>query len=115
MRGVFDKAKLVQSLRLAAVFARDMGAVVKLNLSSDGVQISANTAQVGDEKTRLTGEVSGEELEVAFNSRYLLDALGHLDGSQVSFEIKSNLSPGVFRSVGDESLLTMVMPVRQQG
>ena len=115
VRGIFDKAKLVQSLRLAAVFARDIGAVVKLGVNDSGMEISANTVQLGDERTRLDGEVSGEPIEVAFNSRYLLDVLGHLGGAQVSFEIKSNLSPGVFRSVGDESLLTLVMPVRQQG
>jgi DNA polymerase-3 subunit beta len=115
VRGVFDKDRLVQSLRLAAVFAKDLGAVVKLDLSTERLEISANTAQLGDEKTRLEGDISGEKLDVAFNSRYLLDALAHLRGNQVSFEIKSNLSPGVFRSVGDESLLTLVMPVRQQG
>lgn len=114
VRGVFDKAKLTQSLRLAAVFARDLGAVVKFGISSDGLEINANTAQLGDEKARVDGEISGDSLEVAFNSRYLLDVLGHLKGAQVSFEIKSNLSPGAFKSIGDESLLTLVMPVRQQ-
>jgi DNA polymerase III subunit beta len=114
VRGVFDRARLIQSLRLASVFARDRGAVVKFHFSDNGLEISANTAQLGDEKARLDGEVSGGALEVAFNSRYLLDVLGHLGGNQVSFEIKSNLSPGVFRSIGDESLLTLVMPVRQQ-
>lgn len=115
VRGVFAKDKLVQSLRLAAIFARDIGSAVKLTINSDGLEISANTAQLGDEKARVEGEVSGEGFDVAFNSRYLLDTLGHLDGNQVSFEIKASMSPGVFRSVGDDRFYSLVMPLRQQG
>lgn len=114
VRGLFGREELTQAMRLAVVFARDIGNVVKLRISPDGLELSANTAQVGDEKTQLPGAVEGEEVEVAFNSRYLLDALGHLSSSQVSFEIKSNLSPGVWRAVGDDSLLVLVMPVRLQ-
>lgn len=113
-RGIFSREELTQAVRLAAVFARDLGSVIKFKISPAGLELTANTSQVGDERTTLTGEISGEEVSVAFNSRYLLDALGHLGGSQVSFEIKSNLAPGVWRSVGDESLLVLVMPVRVQ-
>lgn len=114
-RGIFSKDELVQAVRLATVFARDLGNIVRLKLSPTGLELSANTAQVGDERTEVAGEVEGEEISVAFNSRYLLDALARFQKSQISFEIKSNLSPGVFKAVGDDSLTVLVMPVRLQG
>lgn len=114
LRGLFDRAALTQAIRLASVFARDIGNIVKLRFDKSGVELSANTAQVGDEKTQVHGEIEGDEVEVAFNSRYLLDALTRGESAQVSFEIKSAASPGVFRPVGDDSLLVLVMPVRLQ-
>lgn len=114
-RGLFAKDDLVQAVRLATVFARDLGNIVRLKLAPTGLELSANTAQVGDERTEVPGDISGEEISVAFNSRYLLDALSRFQPSQVSLEIKSNLSPGVFRAVGDDSLTVLVMPVRLQG
>jgi len=114
VRGVFLREELTQAVRLTSVFARDIGSIVKVKIGGSGLELSANTSQIGDERTTISGEVSGEEVNVAFNSRYLLDALGHLGKTQVSFEIKSNLSPGVFRGVGDESLQVLIMPVRVQ-
>ena len=114
VRGVFEKDQLIQSLRLAGVFAKDLGAIVKMSISSSGLELSANTVQLGDEKTTIHGEIEGSEVNVAFNSRYLLDALGHLSSNQVSFEIKSNSSPGVLKAIGREDLLLLVMPVRVQ-
>lgn len=113
-RGIFAKDDLVQALRLASVFARDLGSIVRVKLAGDGMELSANTLQVGDEKTQLSGDIEGDEIIVAFNSRYLLDALSRFQKSQISFESKGPLSPGVFRGVGDETLMVLVMPVRMQ-
>jgi DNA polymerase-3 subunit beta len=114
VRGIFAKDELLLAIRQAAVFARDIGSIIKLKLDREGVELSANTAQVGDEKTRIPGTVEGGTVTIAFNSRYLIDALTHLNKSQVSFETKSNLSPGVLRAIGDETVTTLVMPVRLQ-
>lgn len=114
VRGIFAKDELVQAVRLAAVFARDIGNIVRLRLDPSGLELAANTAQVGDERTQVTGQIEGEETTVAFNSRYLLDALSHFNKSQVNFESKGSLSPGVLKGVGDDSLTVLVMPVRLQ-
>jgi DNA polymerase-3 subunit beta len=114
-RGIFGKDELVQALRLTSVFARDLGSIVRLSLSKGTLELSANTAQVGDEKSQVKGDIEGEEMAVAFNSRYLLDAISRFQKNQISFESKGALSPGVFRGVGDETLLVLVMPVRLQG
>lgn len=114
-RGIFGREELVQAVRLASIFSRDIGNIVKFSVSPAGLELAASTAQLGEEKTKLTGQIEGEEVVVAFNSRYLLDALTHFEASQVSFEIKSALAPGVWQAVGDDSLLVLVMPVRMQG
>ncbi len=113
-RGLFTKEDLTQAVRLATVFARDLGNIVKLKMDASGLELSANTAQIGDEKTSIAGTVEGEELNIAFNSRYLLDALSHFDKSQISFEAKGSLAPGVLKAVGDDSLTVLVMGVRLQ-
>jgi DNA polymerase-3 subunit beta len=56
--------------------------------------------------------VEGQATAIAFNSRFVSDALGSLTASEVAMELGGPLAPGVVRIVGDESYLHVVMPLR---
>jgi DNA polymerase III subunit beta len=49
---------------------------------------------------------------MGFNSRYLLDALSAVEKDPVIFEFKDGLSPGVIKSVEDDSYCCVIMPMR---
>jgi DNA polymerase-3 subunit beta len=55
--------------------------------------------------------VDGEAAKIAFNFRYLVDALSVLGQSQVSLEITTASSPGVLRPVGNDKYVYVVMPM----
>ena len=57
-------------------------------------------------------KTTGEENEIAFNARYLLEFFSAIDGEEVSFEMTGPLNPGVFRVAGDSSYLHLIMPIR---
>jgi len=59
-------------------------------------------------------KVSGENLEIAFNSRYLLEMLTVIGKESLTLELSGPLSPAVFRPAGDDSFLHIIMPVRVQ-
>jgi DNA polymerase-3 subunit beta len=74
--------------------------------------VSATAAEVGDNTSRVDASVEGPATAIAFNSRFVADALGSLVASEVALELGGPLAPGVVRIVGDDSYLHVVMPLR---
>ena len=76
------------------------------------LRLTASSQELGEAEEVLPGDFAGEELTIGFNSRYILDALGPMEGDRVAVELKDALSPGVFRSAADEDHLCVIMPMR---
>ncbi len=111
---ILPKEEFLSAIKTAAIFAREAANIVRIGILKDGVKVSANAPQVGENETFLGAKVEGEETEIAFNSRFLLDYLGIVSQEEISFEMNGPLSPGAFRPVGDETFLHIIMPVKVQ-
>ncbi len=108
-----DTEEFLKAVRLAAVFARDSASIVKLHLGEEGpLTLSANTAEVGENKTKVEAKIEGQALEIAFNSKYLTDVLSNLQSEEVVFEASGSLNPGVFKPAESPNYLHLIMPVR---
>ena len=75
------------------------------------ITISANAAEVGDNKTQLDCVVDGEAGQIALNVRFLMDVLNVMDTPQVALETKTPGSPGVIKPVGEEGHVHVIMPM----
>ena len=73
--------------------------------------ISARAEEIGTNEGELDGLVDGEEAKIAFNGRYLTDVLDVIGTDRVAIETASPSSPGVFRPVGDDTFVHVVMPM----
>jgi len=109
-----DKESLLRGVRSAAIFAKDSANIVKFKIEKDGLKIGANAPQVGENEVGIEGKKTGDDGEIAFNCRYLLEMLMAVDGERIILETGGALSPGVFRILGDEDFLHIIMPVRVQ-
>ncbi len=109
-----DVAELTRGVRVAAIFAREAANVVRFQVDKKGLEIMANTAQVGRNIARLEAKVTGPSSKIAFNSRYLLDLLGVVESERINLEMTGSLNPGVFTLTNDKSYLHIIMPVRVQ-
>ena len=113
-RGVVSVQDFLRTTRTAAIFARDGSGIVRLHLqpgSPGSVQVMARAEEVGENTAELDAQVEGEEAKIAFSSKYLLDVLGVLRQDEVALEVTTPSSPGVFRPVGSESYVHVVMPM----
>lgn len=109
-----DIIELTRAVRVAAIFARESANIVRFRIEKKGLEITANTAQIGSNKVQIEAKASGEGGKIAFNSRYLLDLLGVIEGEQINLEMSGPLNPGIFTLTGDKSFLHIIMPVRVQ-
>jgi DNA polymerase III subunit beta len=105
-------AELAQTVRAVGLFARDLANVIRLRVTPESLVLSAMTNEVGDSRAELSATVEGPEIQIAYNARYLLDALTVLDNELVELRFDGQLSPGVVRAPGSDSYQYIIMPVR---
>jgi DNA polymerase III subunit beta len=113
-RAILDREELLRAVRPAALIAHESANIVKLGVGLDGdaaITVSAN-AEVGDHVGRVEASVEGDGTTIAFNARFLADVLTNVDAAQFALELNGPLSPGVFKPVGDERYVHVVMPLR---
>lgn len=114
-----NKGELVRVIKIASIFARESGNIIKIKLDDQGQKpsliVSSTTAQVGSSQSKVDVELKGKGGEIAFNFRYLLEALSVIGGEEVSFEMNESLNPGRLTSEeAKESYFHIIMPVRLQ-
>jgi DNA polymerase-3 subunit beta len=113
-RAVLDREELLRAVRPAALIAHESANIVKLQIGAEGepgITVSAS-AEVGDHVGQVEAAVEGDGTTIAFNARYLADVLTNVAAEQFALELNGPLSPGVFKPVGDDHYIHVVMPVR---
>lgn len=110
----FNRQDLLKAVKICAIFARQSTNIIKLAFKKDQVTISANAESVGDNVVNIQGKLIGEENEIAFNARYLLEILGAVSEDDMVFEMIGPLNSGVFKIKDNSSFLHLIMPVRVQ-
>lgn len=113
-RAVLDREELLRAVRPAALIAHESANIVKLGVGLDGdgaITVSAN-AEVGDHVGRVEAAIEGDGTTIAFNARFLADVLTNVDAEQFALELNGPLSPGVFKPIGDDRYVHVVMPLR---
>jgi DNA polymerase-3 subunit beta len=113
-RAILDREELLRAVRPAALIAHESANIVKLQIGADGepgITVSAS-AEVGDHVGQVEATVEGDGTTIAFNARYLADVLTNVNADQFALELNGPLSPGVFKPLGDDHYIHVVMPVR---
>jgi DNA polymerase-3 subunit beta len=116
-RTVLETADLAKAVKLASYFASSSQNVVKLTMEPGGelgpgrLVISSNAAEVGDNTGELDGMVNGEGGQIALNVKYLAELLGAVKAAQIALETQSPQSPGVFKPVGQDGYVHIIMPM----
>lgn len=117
-RAVLNTADFIKACRQANIFARHSKDMVRItvkspdHLTTGRVVVNAQAAENGENITELEAEVTGPDLEIGFNVRFLLEALAVIDTQQVALEMIAPNKPAVLRAVGDEQFLYVIMPMQ---
>lgn len=109
-----DRLEWLQALRAAAIFARESANIVKFKMQNAKCKISATAPQLGENESEIEAEVEGDEVEIAFNYKFVEEFLSSVGEERVRLRLNGNLAPGVFLPGKDDSLTALIMPVRVQ-
>lgn len=107
-----NKLAMIASLERTAVMANERTHIVRMTLDAGQMQLVADTPDVGNAKDMVPVRYDGEPLQIAFNYKYVLDALKVIESDDVRMETNGSLAPTIFRSSNEEGYLCLVMPVQ---
>ncbi len=107
-----DKDELLKAIKLAAIFAKNEANVIILNVTKDKISLESSTKELGSQQNEVDGQMEGEELKIAFNVKFLQDAISNIPSTQVSMHFSGTLSPALVKPADNLGLECVVMPVR---
>ena len=115
-RAVINAHDLMRAVRISVLFSRDVANIVRVEIipgteTDPGRLIVESAAEVGQNVGALDAAVEGEQMEIAFNGRYIIDMLNVLGTEQVALETTNSSRPGILKPVGDDNLVYVVMPM----
>ncbi len=106
-----DLKLFLNSVDRVASVSLDKKDGVKFNLSKDTLDLSVNNTNSGDGKETLSVKFD-HDLEISFNSRYLIDVASQLDGDRVEIFLNDTGSPALIKDPGDFDSIFVVMPMK---
>lgn len=105
-----EREFFLQCVHRAALVTSEKSNSVKIKLSANLLEITASSPDFGESHESMAIAYSGPDLQVAFNPQFIMDPLRALTKDEVFFELKDEVSPGVFKTL--ESFVCVIMPVR---
>lgn len=109
-----DRQDFIQKLRLSSVFARESANIVRVKVEDGKMKIYAKSSGLGEGEAVVEAKKTGDDNEIAFNVKFLMDLLKNIEDQTVSMEISSAVEPAIFRTEEDRDFLHVIMPVRVQ-
>lgn len=107
-----NKQDFQNGIERASLMAKDGNSnLIKLDIREDNVIITSNS-QLGKVREEVSANLQGEGIQIAFNSKYLLDVLKNMEDSEVIIELTSSISPCVIKNKCYDNSKYLVLPVR---
>lgn len=111
-RVMVDKQNFLNSLERASILARQS----KTNLVNikieEGLMTITSDSEVGKAKEEIGITLTGKNLDISFNSRYLLDVLKVVEDEEIVLDMNTNISPCMIRPLQGNGFLYLVLPVK---
>ena len=103
---------LQNGIERASLMSTDSNSnLIKLNIESDTIIITSNS-QLGKVREEVAIDLQGESLQIAFNSRYILDILKNMEAEEIIMEFTSSVSPCILKDKESDKCKYLVLPVR---
>ena len=106
---------LLQAIDRASLLAKEERNNIVRFSTDEGkmIEISSNSPEVGNVEEKVEAiDISGEELKISFSAKYMMDALRAIDGQDIEIQFTGAMRPFILKSVGDDSILQLILPVR---
>jgi DNA polymerase-3 subunit beta len=115
----FDREALLRAVRVGSVFSSSSSGEILFRIFPDDgkAMISSLSQEIGENKVMVAAQIEGgDEMEISFHPKYILDGLNILQGERVIFQCNTPHTPVALRMADErqkETFLYIVMPIRK--
>ncbi|UCF30922.1 MAG: DNA polymerase III subunit beta [bacterium] len=107
-----DREGMISAIRRVSLLSSERSRAVKFTFSSSGITVFTNNPDLGAATESIPVTYEGEDMEVTFNARYMLDTLNSMTADDVILSLKDELSPCKIFQKDDKSYIAVIMPMR---
>ncbi|MHA6247630.1 DNA polymerase III subunit beta [Pontibacter sp. CAU 1760] len=112
---VIDRQDLLSSVKRISIYSNKTTHQIRLKLNGSELQVSAEDLDFSNEANeRLACQYEGEDMEIGFNAKFLMEMLNNLDSDEITFELSTPNRAGLLMPIvneDSENVLMLVMPV----
>ncbi len=107
-----DRKLLHDAVDRVSAISSEKSRSIKIACEKGLLTLSASSPEAGSATEEIEASYAAGHLEIGFNSRYLLEILGQIEGDAARFTMADAASPTVIRDVADASAVYVLMPMR---
>jgi len=109
---IAQKSELLNQIKGASVFSGKVSEIkLKISSKKEKTEITSQSPDLGEYQSFLSSKISGEDIEVSFNFKYLSEGLLSIESSEIILDLNGKDGPGVLKPVGDLNYIYVVMPI----
>ncbi|MDC0524791.1 DNA polymerase III subunit beta [Pelagibacteraceae bacterium] len=102
----------INSIERVTSVSLDRKEGVKLAISKDNVQLSVNSANSGEGNEIIKAEFNSENMNISFNSKYLIDIASEIEDKNIIMNLKDSVSPVLVEDASDKNSFYVIMPMK---
>ena len=102
----------ISSIERVASVSLDRKEGVKLVINKDNIQLSVNSANSGEGNEKIKADFSSENLNISFNSKYLIDIASEVEDKNLKINLKDSVSPVLIEDMSDKNSYYVIMPMK---
>ncbi len=111
-KAIVNVSQLIAALERVSVMVNDKTSIVKMHFAENELTLSADTPDAGKSEDKIDIEYDAEELLIAFNYRFVLDALRIIESDNVIIGLNAPLSATVLKPQSEDDFICLIMPVQ---
>jgi len=113
LSAIFSSQDFVEAVKLTNIFAKEGNSTIKVRFDPEGkIRINTLAEESGEHESEIVAEIEGDLMEIAFNSKYLLDYLNNVKTEKIILKTSGNVSPCMFQSEENTEFFHIIMPMQ---
>lgn len=111
---IIDRKQFISTLERIAVLAdqKDNTIKISINATNQEITLSCESQDVGSGTESIPAQISGDDINIAFNVKYLMEGLKELPSTDIQMHLNEKLTPVIFTPLGELKMTYLAMPVQ---
>lgn len=108
-----SKKDLEEAVKLSGCFSSKLNEVTLKTIAEKSlIEVFSNNNEVGNHQTKINSEIKGEDVNITFNWKYLLDGLKNVNSEEIVLEFNGDQRPAIIKPARSSDFFYILMPIK---